>query len=86
MIFLPGTFTATLFSMPWFEDLAGNGNATIQMKVYTILTVLLTAGVISGWRVWCRIRRKRRIQEISAQIDNKLEGRAISGGVENTPA
>ncbi|CRK27420.1 hypothetical protein BN1708_014804 [Verticillium longisporum] len=78
MVFLPGTFTATLFSMPWFEDLAGNGNATIQMKVYTILTVLLTAGVISGWRVWCRIRHKRRNQEISAQIDNnKLEAGAI---------
>ncbi|KAG7117137.1 hypothetical protein HYQ44_006764 [Verticillium longisporum] len=76
MIFLPGTFTATLFSMPWFEDLAGNGNATIQMKVYTILTVLLTAGVISGacltWDKLSSLYDSRTVREHSGRWSRRV--------------
>jgi hypothetical protein len=59
VVFLPGTFVASFFSMPLF-DLQNHPNGVSRILwIYWIITIPLTAITISVWYFW--IRRKREL-------------------------
>lgn len=52
LIFLPGTFTATLFSSTFFDFLPDDNNPRIVswwIWLYCLVTVLITGFVLLGW-------------------------------------
>ncbi|KAI1076088.1 hypothetical protein F5B20DRAFT_557464 [Whalleya microplaca] len=60
MIFLPGTFLSSLFSMSFFNWMPSDSDQKISpwIAVYWGITVILTASIIFGWRKWTRIMDK----------------------------
>lgn len=59
MLFLPGTFTASLFAMPFFGASDGNGqgegfDVSQWFWLYVVITVPLTVLVLLVWLVWQR--------------------------------
>lgn len=59
MLFLPGTFTASLFAMPFFGTTKGNGqgdgfDVSHWFWLYVIITVPLTVMVVLAWLIWQR--------------------------------
>jgi hypothetical protein len=71
MLFLPGTFVATFFSMTMFDWNIGNGTAEsgIQVSsyiwVYWVVTIPLTALVMGCWILWNR-KEESRLAAISS--------------------
>jgi hypothetical protein len=70
MIFLPGTYLATVFAMPVFDwDTAGNGPVTKKgFALYWAVTIPITLGVLivwglaTGlpWSIWAEMFRLKR--------------------------
>ena len=54
MLFLPGTFTASLFAMPFFKT-DGRFSVSKWFGLYVAVTVPLTVLVIVIWLFWQRI-------------------------------
>ena len=57
IVFLPGTFVATIFSMDMFQwqpDDGGKASVSRLFWVYWIITVPLTALVLVGWLIWTK--------------------------------
>lgn len=54
MIFLPGTFLATLFSMSFFQWIPDNSAEVVSpwIAVYFGLTIIITAATIWKWKTW----------------------------------
>ncbi|KAI0009020.1 hypothetical protein F4779DRAFT_405981 [Xylariaceae sp. FL0662B] len=54
MIFLPGTFLASLFSMSFFNWTPADSSQRISpwIAVYVGITVVMTGGIFLGWRTW----------------------------------
>ena len=66
MLFLPGTFTASLFAMPFFGTSSGNGQGeefevSKWFWVYVAITVPLTLMVLLAWMIWQRWLSKKSI-------------------------
>lgn len=62
LVFLPGTFTATLFSSTFFDFLPDDGNSRIVswwLWLYFLATVLITGLVFLGWYHFSRTSRVR---------------------------
>ncbi|CAJ2501143.1 Uu.00g039960.m01.CDS01 [Anthostomella pinea] len=60
MIFLPGTFVATLFSMGFFSWEGGTGSGmtvSSDIWIYVLATVLVTSMTLGSWYLWA-LRRK----------------------------
>ena len=60
VIFLPGTFTATLFSVDFFDMQPHQGIVSNWIWLYVGLTLVLTLGVFLGY--W--LPTQRRVQQI----------------------
>ncbi|KAK0611723.1 hypothetical protein B0T14DRAFT_530938 [Immersiella caudata] len=76
LVFLPGTFTSTLFSMPWFAETVRGGDLEFQRNLYLGLTISLTIVVISLWYLWTTYRGADGVlvESISEDADSKVEG------------
>ena len=73
LVFLPGTFVATLFSTSFWDFSPSNHGAMVSKWVwlYLVVTALLTVGVIGIWmrwpvlgKVWVQRRRSGPIVEL----------------------
>ena len=69
IIFLPGTFTATLFSANFLNLQPQQGVVSYWIWVYVALTLLLTIGVFIGY--WVPMRRKALEIDRLASTDSK---------------
>ncbi|KAK4445621.1 hypothetical protein QBC34DRAFT_163822 [Podospora aff. communis PSN243] len=49
LVFLPGTYTSTLFAIPWFAETVRGGDLEFQRTLYLALTSALTIVVVSLW-------------------------------------
>lgn len=60
MIFLPGTFVATVFSMPVFNlsKSAATINVAPQIWIYWAVTIPLTCLTVCAWWLWQRMHHK----------------------------
>ena len=58
LIFLPGTFVATLFSASFWDFHPGNTGQIVSKWVwlYFVATVVLTSVVLFGWKMSSRLR------------------------------
>jgi Mg2+ and Co2+ transporter CorA len=57
IVFLPGTFVATILSMDMFQwqpDDGGPATVSRLFWVYWVITIPLTAIVLAGWLIWTR--------------------------------
>ncbi|KAI1125076.1 hypothetical protein F5Y10DRAFT_15485 [Nemania abortiva] len=77
MIFLPGTFFATLFSMTFFDwtaqDNNNNNNHPVvspYIAVYFAFTVLATAATVWRFQSWARKRDGEAVQSLTAQLES----------------
>lgn len=81
MIFLPGTFVATLFSMPLFDwDKAApntTGMVSDRFWIYWVVTIPLTSLTIILWAVWIRMQIRRKVKR--AEDDKVAYQRDILG-------
>jgi len=64
MLFLPGTFTASVFAMPFFGTSNGNGQGpgfevNKWIWVYIAITVPLTVIVVLAWVIWQKWLNKK---------------------------
>jgi Mg2+ and Co2+ transporter CorA len=58
IVFLPGTYVATIFSMDMFQWQPEDGGRPTVSKlfwVYWVITVPLTGLVLAGWLIWTRM-------------------------------
>lgn len=90
-LFLPGTYTATLFSMSMFEWQASPSNSpstsssssTVSLSnkfwIYWATTIPLTIAVVVGWRLWW-VHEDR---TYSAQLADEVEGMVARDDVSN---
>ncbi|CAO2653796.1 Nn.00g032070.m01.CDS01 [Neocucurbitaria sp. VM-36] len=62
MVFLPGTFLATVFSMTFFNWFDGDGNGQISSSlwIYVVVTVLFTSVTLGLWYYFVIHRRTNR--------------------------
>ncbi|CAI6287394.1 unnamed protein product [Periconia digitata] len=62
MIFLPGTFFATVFSMTFFDwsDPMGESHVSSHLWVYVVITITFTATTLGLWYYFVMYRRSRR--------------------------
>ncbi|KAF1976406.1 hypothetical protein BU23DRAFT_47710 [Bimuria novae-zelandiae CBS 107.79] len=86
LVFLPGTFVATLFSSSFWDFSPSNQGPMVSKWVwlYWVATAVLTIGVISAWMWWpmlgkCRERRRSMRGGPSAVDIEKQSPRAWSG-------
>ncbi|KAL8801531.1 MAG: hypothetical protein Q9182_004373 [Xanthomendoza sp. 2 TL-2023] len=66
MVFLPGTFVATLFGMAFFTVDSGSGSGfhvNSLWWIYLAVTIPLTMLTIGVWRGWLRMARRLKIQD-----------------------
>ncbi|KAF2687628.1 hypothetical protein K458DRAFT_484890 [Lentithecium fluviatile CBS 122367] len=61
MVFLPGTFFATVFSMTFFDWFTDDGKARVShyLWVYFLITVVFTCVTVGSWYFFVVHRRKR---------------------------
>ncbi|ORY00553.1 hypothetical protein BCR34DRAFT_546839 [Clohesyomyces aquaticus] len=61
MVFLPGTFFATVFSMTFFNWFTGDGTIRVSryLWVYVLITVIFTCITVGSWYFFVVHRRKR---------------------------
>ena len=52
MVFLPGTFVATLFSMPFFDWHGSENLSASGLGIYWATAIPLTVVTLSIWIVW----------------------------------
>lgn len=54
LVFLPGTFVATLFSTSFWDFSPSNEGAMVSKWVwlYLVVTAILTTGVVGAWMRW----------------------------------
>jgi hypothetical protein len=86
LIFLPGTFVATIFSTGLFDwdsgtpapagsdDAEGGGGGTLVSKylwVYFMLTGVLTAVVLIGWGVFSYVQKRKMTRLLSLDADTE---------------
>lgn len=85
LIFLPGTFVATVFSTGMFDwghgdptpnpdadnDGGGGGNLVSRyIWVYFMLTGILTAVVLAGWILFSWIQNRRMMRKFGFDVEN----------------
>jgi hypothetical protein len=92
MFFLPGSFVSALFSTNLFNwdarDLTSSSisvPSTPQMKLYWIITVLLTVATFALYVVWLRFLKRQSEKEMQAATDReaalgKNEKAVVRGG------
>lgn len=69
LVFLPGTFTATLFSASFWNFQPGNHGRIVSnwVWVYWVLTIFLTLAVLAVWRIVSG--KKRESLELPPEIE-----------------
>jgi Mg2+ and Co2+ transporter CorA len=67
MIFLPGTFTATFFAMPFFKiDDSGPKlpiRVSSSLSIYFVITAPLTAVVVAGLVTWMYLQKRLTVKD-----------------------
>ncbi|CAN9385152.1 unnamed protein product [Alternaria alternata] len=63
IIFLPGTFVSSFFSMDMFDWQAPKGTSVVSFRfwIYWAVTAPLTAVVVSIWFLWLRTHKKHEV-------------------------
>ena len=71
IIFLPGTFVSSFFSMDMFDWQAPKGASVVSFRfwIYWAVTAPLTVAVVSIWFLWLRTHKKH---EVDGQNDSML--------------
>jgi hypothetical protein len=71
IIFLPGTFVSSFFSMDMFDWQAPKGASVVSFRfwIYWAVTAPLTVVVVSVWFLWLRTHKKH---EVDGQNDSTL--------------
>ncbi|KAI0146357.1 hypothetical protein GGR57DRAFT_478949 [Xylariaceae sp. FL1272] len=71
MIFLPGTFFATLFSMTFFNWIPHDSNQIVSpwIAMYFVLTVLSTTFTVYRFQSWAAKRDAEAEQSVNAQLE-----------------
>jgi hypothetical protein len=61
LVFLPGTFVATLFSASFWDFQPGNTGRIVSgwVWLYFVTTILLTSIVLFGWQMSSRLRKNK---------------------------
>ena len=81
MVFLPGTFVATLFSMPLFDwdkpAAASSGMVSNKFWIYWVVTIPLTSLTIILWAIWIRTQIRRKVRR--AEVDKVAYQRDVLG-------
>ncbi|EJT99541.1 hypothetical protein DACRYDRAFT_117769 [Dacryopinax primogenitus] len=80
MVFLPGTFTAALFAMPFFQWDAPIGEPVVATRfwIYWAVTLPLTLAVLLTWFLWTSDIWPR-TREYLLDLNNKLRGALVPG-------
>ncbi|KAH4354395.1 hypothetical protein HBH97_248810 [Parastagonospora nodorum] len=70
MVFLPGTFFATVFSMSFFDwnDEDGKASVSKHLWIYVVVTVMFTAITIGIWYFFVLFRRSRPVDNNKAEM------------------
>ncbi|KAH6383054.1 hypothetical protein HBI60_259090 [Parastagonospora nodorum] len=70
MVFLPGTFFATVFSMSFFDwnDEDGKASVSKHLWIYVVVTVMFTAITIGIWYFFVLFRRSRPVDNNEAEM------------------
>lgn len=76
MVFLPGTFVATLFSMPLFDWHGSENLSASGLGVYWATAIPLTVVTISIWIVWTYL------QTVQVRRQNERVKRSLYEGTE----
>jgi hypothetical protein len=65
MVFLPGTFVASIFAMPFFDFGNSDGLRMVNPRfwIYWVVTVPLTFFTFAIWLAWFQIKTKRESRE-----------------------
>ncbi|KAI1258791.1 hypothetical protein F5Y18DRAFT_433922 [Xylariaceae sp. FL1019] len=71
MIFLPGTFFATLFSMTFFNWIPQDSNQIVSpwIAIYFALTILATTFTVYQFQSWAAKREAEADQSVNAQLE-----------------
>ena len=67
MVFLPGTFVATIFSMVFFQVEQDNKHAlkvSPNWWLYVVVTIPLTAAVLMVWIIWLRWKVRSKVEPL----------------------
>ncbi|KAI1333035.1 hypothetical protein F5Y16DRAFT_354628 [Xylariaceae sp. FL0255] len=74
MIFLPGTFFATLFSMTFFNWIPQNSNQVVSpwLAMYLGFTVVSTGATVWRFQTWAKKRDDEAEQNINSQLEMLL--------------
>ena len=79
VVFLPGTFVASLFSMTMFDWQDENNHVlTSKFWIYWAVTVPLTLATVAAWYVW--INRKASRESAREREDVEHVGEMAMGG------
>ena len=69
MVFLPGTFVATIFSMTFFQ-VEQDDEHTLKVSsnwwLYVVVTVPLTVAVLIAWIIWLRWKVRSKVEPFIA--------------------
>ena len=75
MAFLPGTFVASFFAMPFFEWKTANSSVDPKLWIFWVTTIPLTLMVFAIWYAWYMWKRERE------RVENKeVLGNGDGGG------
>jgi hypothetical protein len=84
IIFLPGTFVSSFFSMDMFDWQALKGASVVSYRfwIYWAVTAPLTVVVVSVWFLWLRTHNKH---EVDGQKDSTLAASSSNSIVKSDP-
>ncbi|KAK1508845.1 hypothetical protein CABS01_08075, partial [Colletotrichum abscissum] len=72
MIFLPGTFLASLFSMSFFNWTPPDGNQIISpwIALYGVLVIVITLITVWGMRKWMEAEEKKAREQMAKEVNS----------------
>lgn len=70
LVFLPGTFTAALFSTPFFNFQAESDRkiASTWIWLYAVVTLCLTIAALAVWFIWVRVQNRKAAKGRNAKV------------------